>query len=159
MSIKVTEVQTKIDQTSSRADRVQLERLKDFMMRRKTAVLKKMPHNISLKVIIDRLNLEFKEIKQLYDHKIKGIKNDEKYQKLAKSILIYELNDISQRLREMNDKGWTFDQTEKCYNCQVFLNKDLATRSQRLPFKKFSCGHSFHLNCLKGNKCEQCSKL
>ena len=58
-----------------------------------------MPNNVSLKVIIDKLNLEFKEIKQLYDYKIKAIKNDEKYLKLAKSILIYELNEISAHLR------------------------------------------------------------
>lgn len=73
-----------------------------------------MPHNISLKAIIDKLNLEFKEIKSLYDYKIKGIKNDEKYLKLAKSILIFELNDVSAKLREMSDKGWRLDENDKC---------------------------------------------
>ena len=88
-----------------------------------------MPHNISLKVIIDKLNLEFKEIKQLYDYKIKAIKNDEKYLKLAKSILIYELNDLSAHLRQISDQGWGIDNMEKCQACQVFLNRELNTRT------------------------------
>lgn len=88
-----------MDKAPNRGDKLQFERLKDFIIRRKNAVLKKMPSNISLTVIIEKLNLEFKEIKQLYDYKIKAIKNDEKYLKLAKSILIYELNEISAHLR------------------------------------------------------------
>lgn len=50
-------------------------------------------------MIVERLNLEFKEIKALYDYKIKAIHNDEKYLRLAKSILIYELNELSSYLR------------------------------------------------------------
>jgi len=51
---------------------------------------------------MDRLSLDFSEIKKLYDFKIKAIHNDEKYLKLAKSILVYELNDISALLRYLN---------------------------------------------------------
>ena len=60
-----------------------------------------MPTSISLKTITERLNLEFKEIKALYDFKVKAIKNDEKYIKLAKNILIHELNDLSHKLSEL----------------------------------------------------------
>lgn len=63
-----------------------------------------MPTTISLSIVMNRLNLDFSEIKKLYDFKIKAIKNDEKYLKLAKSILIYELNNLSDYLRLVNVK-------------------------------------------------------
>jgi hypothetical protein len=47
-------------------------------------VLKLVPPSISLQVLTDRLNLDFKQIKDLYDHNIKTVRNNEKYLKLAK---------------------------------------------------------------------------
>jgi hypothetical protein len=75
-------------------EKLNIERLKDFVYRRKTSILKEIPASLSFKVLVDRLNLELNEIKKLYDFKMRTIKNDEKYLKLAKSILINELNHL-----------------------------------------------------------------
>lgn len=40
---------------------------------------------------MERLNLEYQDIKKLYDYKVKTIQNDETYLKLAKNILTNEL--------------------------------------------------------------------
>ena len=50
-----------------------------------------MPASISLHTIMDRLSLDFTEIKKLYDYKIKAIHNDEKYLKLAKNLVTHEI--------------------------------------------------------------------
>lgn len=73
------------------SDKNNFERLKDFVNRRKNSILKEVPNTISLRSITERLKLDFGHIKRLYDYKIKTIKNDEKYIKLAKSIIINEL--------------------------------------------------------------------
>lgn len=43
--------------------------------------------------------MDFSEIKKLYDFKINALHNDKKYLKLAKSILINELNFLSHTLK------------------------------------------------------------
>ena len=59
-----------------------------------------MPHSISLHIIMERLSLDFGEIKKLYDYKVEAIRNDEKYLKLARGILVHELNDVSIQVRD-----------------------------------------------------------
>ena len=56
--------------------------------------MKEIPASLSLQTLTQRLRLEISEIKKLYDFKIRTIKNDEKYLKLAKSILFNELNQL-----------------------------------------------------------------
>jgi hypothetical protein len=67
------------------------DKLKDFIVRRKKTILKAVPFSVSLKTLTERLKLTFTEIRRLYDFKIKAIKNDEKYLKLAKTIQIHEV--------------------------------------------------------------------
>ena len=55
-------------------------------MNRKNSLLLAIPTTISLKILTERLKLTFSQIKKLYDFKIKAIKNEEKYLKLAKII-------------------------------------------------------------------------
>lgn len=86
----------------SKPDRILIERLKDFIKQRKNVVLKQVPPTISLKTIMERLKLDFRQIKKLYDFKLKAIKTDEKYMKLAKSIIIHELNSLSAQLRALD---------------------------------------------------------
>lgn len=54
-------------------------------------VLKLVPTSISLQTLTDRLNLDFKQIKELYDFKVKAERNNEKYLKLAKALQQREL--------------------------------------------------------------------
>ena len=44
------------------------------------------PTSISLQSLTERLNLDFKQIKDLYDFKVKAVRNNEKYLKLAKGM-------------------------------------------------------------------------
>lgn len=62
-----------IEKASNRTEKLGFERLKDFITKRKYAVLKQVPTSIPLKTTMEKLNLEFKEIKKLYDFKIKAI--------------------------------------------------------------------------------------
>ena len=101
LGMRVDEINISMMQPGiSRINRIQFERLKDFITKRKYTILKLMPPSISLHTIMDRLSLDFTEIKKLYDYKVKAIRNDEKYLKLAKGILIHELNDVSIKVRE-----------------------------------------------------------
>lgn len=49
-------------------------------------MLKLVPPSISLQSLTERLNLDFKQIKDLYDYKVKAVRNNEKYLKLAKGL-------------------------------------------------------------------------
>ena len=54
-----------------------------------------MPTSISLQTLTQRLNLDFKQIKELYDFKVKAVRNNEKYLKIALSMHSKELIQIS----------------------------------------------------------------
>lgn len=57
-------------------------------------LLKLVPDDVSLHAMTERLNLDFKQIKDVYDFKVKKVRNNEKYMKLAGSIQEKELNYI-----------------------------------------------------------------
>lgn len=76
-------------------DQAKLERIKDFLNSRKLHVLKMVPASVSLQSLTERLKLDFKQIKQLYDIKVKTVKNSEKFLKLSNIILEKELLDTS----------------------------------------------------------------
>ena len=94
-------VNERAEKSGIKVDKLGIDRLKDFANQRKNAVLKQVPPTISLKTIMERLNLDFRQIKKLYDFKIKAIKTDEKYLKLAKSIIVHELNTLSSVVRAL----------------------------------------------------------
>jgi hypothetical protein len=50
---------------------VQVERLKDFVNKRVNYILQRENLDISLRDIMDRLNLEFLQIQKLYDAKLR----------------------------------------------------------------------------------------
>jgi hypothetical protein len=52
------------------------------------------PTSISLQSLTERLNLDFIQIKELYDYKVKAVRNNEKYLKLAKNLQEKELTTI-----------------------------------------------------------------
>ena len=90
----MNKVGEKVSDKMNKVEKLNIDRLRDFIYRRKSSILKEIPSTLSFKVLVERLRLEMSEIKKLYDFKMRTIKNDEKYLKIAKSILIYELNHI-----------------------------------------------------------------
>ena len=50
---------------------------------------------------MERLKLDFRQIKKLYDFKIRTIKTEEKYMKLAKNIIVHELISLSYAVRSL----------------------------------------------------------
>jgi hypothetical protein len=50
---------------------------------------------------MERLNLDFRQIKKLYDFRIKAFKVEEKFTKLAKKIVVHDLNTVSRLLRQL----------------------------------------------------------
>ena len=69
------------------------------MIKRRHVIMRLMPVEIPLLKIIEKLELDNSEIKKIYDYKMKAIHNDEKYLKLTRSILMDELNDLSEAVR------------------------------------------------------------
>lgn len=56
------------------------------------------PTSISLQSLTERLKLDFIQIKELYDYKVKAVRNNEKYLKLAKNLQEKELTTIQNKL-------------------------------------------------------------
>ena len=77
------------------SDKAKVDLFKDLITQRKDLVLKLVPTSISLQVLTDKLNLDFKQIKELYDYKVKAVRNNEKYLKLAKVLQEKELLNLS----------------------------------------------------------------
>lgn len=77
-------------------DKQKLDMLKEFVFQRKNMVLRLVPTTISLQTLTQRLNLDFKQIKELYDFKVKAVRNNEKYLKLALAMHSKELIQISE---------------------------------------------------------------
>ena len=44
--------------------------------------------------------------------------------------------------------------TERCGVCDSSINMAIA----KVPFRLYSCGHNYHLHCLKDKKCPLCIK-
>ena len=83
--------------------------MKDFVHQRKNAVLKLVPPNVPLQIIMERLNLDFRQIKKLYDFRIKAFKIEEKFTKMAKRIVVHDLNTVSALLRQLKVNNTYYD--------------------------------------------------
>ena len=86
---------TQAQQILKTKDKQKLDMLKEFVFQRKNMVLRLVPTSISLQTLTHRLNLDFKQIKELYDFKVKAVRNNEKYLKLALAMHTKELIQIS----------------------------------------------------------------
>ena len=73
------------------SDKAKKELVNEFIDMRRNEVLIMVPSTISLQALTERLRLNFKQIKQLYDSKVKTFKNNLKYLKLAEGLQEKEL--------------------------------------------------------------------
>lgn len=81
-------------------DRQDMENVRSFILKRKDIVLKTLPLELSFRNLIERLNMDFRQIKSLYDYRLGLIKNDQKFFELASSIVSNELMDLGSNLLE-----------------------------------------------------------
>lgn len=100
-SIKVNEVLQRAEKKKSLFDRAgaiaketHVERLKDFVNRRINYILKKPTLEISLKTIMDRLELKFLQVQRLYNHKIALMNEEMKFEIYAEKILQHDVNTL-----------------------------------------------------------------
>jgi hypothetical protein len=99
--IKVNEVLQRNDKKKSLFDRAatisketHVERLKDFVSQRINYILKKQTLEISLKIIMDRLELKFTQVEGLFKHKIALMNEEMGFEVYSESILHYDVNTL-----------------------------------------------------------------
>jgi hypothetical protein len=56
--------------------------------------MKNLPQNISLQQLCEELNLDYKEINKIYEHKMIDYRENQKYLKLAKKVQVAECNKV-----------------------------------------------------------------
>jgi hypothetical protein len=61
-----------------------IKRVIEYVDQRKTMVLKSLPDTISLQKLTEKLELNFKEINTIYEHKVHDYRENQKYLRLAK---------------------------------------------------------------------------
>lgn len=100
-SIKVNEVLQKNEKRKSSFDRAasisketHIERLKDFVNRRINYILRKPTLEISLKTIMDRLELKFLQVQKLYNHKIAKMNEEMRLEVYSERVLSHDVNQL-----------------------------------------------------------------
>jgi hypothetical protein len=135
-------------------DRPKIERVGDFLEQRKYAVLARLPQNISLQQLCEELNLDFREIKEIYDSKVSDYRENHKYLKLAKRVQLTECNAVqTDYLRVVRHGLALIEDTRycRCGNAHPFSGEAQGA------LQAFLCGHIYHQQCLdKENECKQC---
>jgi hypothetical protein len=98
-SIKVNDVLQKNERKKSLFDRAatisketHVERLKDFVNRRINYILKRPTLEISLKTIMERLELKFLQVQRLYNHKIALMNEEMRFEVYAERVLQHDVN-------------------------------------------------------------------
>ena len=62
------------------------DRVKEFVEARKSMVLRKLPENISLQKLTEKLVLDFQDINAIYENKVHDYRENQKYLTLAKKL-------------------------------------------------------------------------
>lgn len=82
------------DRFSAISKETHVERLKDFINRRINYILKKPTLEISLKIIMDRLELKFLQVQRLYNHKIALMNEEMKFEIYSERVLHHDVNTL-----------------------------------------------------------------
>ena len=82
------------DRFSTISKETHVERLKDFINRRINYILKKPTLEISLKIIMDRLELKFLQVQRLYNHKIALMNEEMKFEIYSERVLHHDVNTL-----------------------------------------------------------------
>jgi len=69
------------------------------VIRKKNEIQENLPPHISMEKLMDRLNLDFTQIKKLYDLRSTSIATEEKYLLFANKIIANEIMGFSEELR------------------------------------------------------------
>lgn len=114
-SIKINEVLQRNDKKKSLFDRfatiskeTHVERLKDFVNRRINYILKKPTLEISLKTIMDRLELKFLQVQRLYNHKIALMNEEMKFEVYSERVLHHDVNTLFSKNGELRVSSFSF---------------------------------------------------
>jgi len=76
------------------------------VIRKKNEIQENLPPHISMEKLMDRLNLDFTQIKKLYDLRSTSIATEEKYLLFANKIIANEIMGFSEELRAILVKMW-----------------------------------------------------
>lgn len=69
-----------------------IERLKDFVHRRISYILKKPTLEVSMQIIMDRLELKFQQVHKLYFHRIAKMKEEMRLEVYSERVLQHDVN-------------------------------------------------------------------
>ena len=152
--------------------------LEDFINKRKNAILMKhVPISISPEDLLNKLELDLRSIRSIFDYRVKAIKSENKLIKKASHLIKSEIFEQYLQEREYASRGYhlrtaTLDALEVFQergSCDYCLRNIVSPGSnQSDPVSVFmGCGHTFHQHCVniyhkeskrEDARCPKCTK-
>jgi hypothetical protein len=111
---------------------------------------------------MEKLNLDLRSIRSIFDFKVKVIKNEKKFMKIANKLIINEILLVSQQGSDNASMGYQLEgdrynfanlmslyDKDICDLCDHDLFPRMNEKMQNPPIKVFiGCAHTFHQHCM-----------